>query len=368
MLESFLFKVKDHRRKQGRRYVLGHVLLLAIFAILSGADSYRKIHAFIATHYEVLKELLALNWKRLPAYTTIRHIIQAVSAADLEESFRQYSANLTTDETRPRFMAFDGKVLRGSFDNFQDQKAIQILSAFMTESDIILAHETIAKKTNEIPVVQALIAQLGLAGYIFTLDALHCQTKTLQVAKETGNEVIVQVKANQATLLRDCITTSETNDSVDVYQEPVMKTHNRIERRTVEVFAPTPLSESAKWDLVEAIIRVDRQRQIFDTKTKAWKQTDEVSFYISTTVLSAEAFGQGIRQHWGIENRDHYVRDVSLGEDRSRIRINADIFARLRSFALNILRKNNVSNVGLTLFNNGMNLNNVLNYAGVRQN
>jgi len=207
-------------------------LLFSIFAILSGATSYRKVHAFIKANYEVLDETFDLGWKRLPAYTTIRAIIQGTSSAEIEESFRQYSDFLANNDGEKRFAAFDGKVLRGRFDHFQDQK-------------------------------------------------------------------------------------------------------------------------------------VERMRRVFDTKAKSWKQSDETSLYIATTVLSAEVFCQAIRNHWGIENRNHHIRDVTMGEDGSRIRTNPHIFAKLRSFALNILRANNVENASLELFNNCMNLNNILNYAGV---
>jgi len=154
----------------------------------------------------------------------------------------------------------------------------------------------------------------------------------------------------------------------DVYQEPMVKTRNRIESRKVEVFTNMIISDADKWHLVEAIVRVERRKHIFDTKTKCWKQSDETSFYIATTIFSAETFCQAIRNHWGIENRNHYVRDVSLGEDRSRIRDNPHIFAKLRSFALNILRANQVSNIKLDLFKNCMNLDRVLGYAGIIQN
>ena len=175
MLESFLFKIKDQRRKQGQRYQLGHILLFTILAILSGADSYRKAQKFIVTHYDQLNEIFNLNWKRMPAYTTIRDIIQGTSGAELEQSFRQYSQVLAESAAENRFIGCDGKVLRGSFDHFQDQKAVQILSAFVSESQMILAHEEIATKTNEIPTAQALMEALGVSGYIFTFDALHCQ-------------------------------------------------------------------------------------------------------------------------------------------------------------------------------------------------
>ena len=175
MLKSFLFRVKDHRRKQGQRYKLGHILLFSILAILSGADSYRKVQKFIVAHYNTLDEIFDLNWKRMPAHTTIRDIIQGTSGTELEKSFRQYSEVLAESDEDQQCIACDGKVLRGSFDHFQDQKAIQILSIFASNSRIILAHEEIADKTNEIPTAQRLMEELGLSGYIFTFDALHCQ-------------------------------------------------------------------------------------------------------------------------------------------------------------------------------------------------
>ena len=175
MLQSFLFNIKDHRRKQGVRYQQGHILLFSILAILSGATSYRKIHQFIVSHYDDLNEYFELNWKRMPAYTTIRDIIQGTNSEALESSFRNYSGKLGEQGDKRRFIGYDGKVLRCSFDDFYDQKAIQILSAFASNENIILAHEEIADKTNEIPTAQYLIEKLGLTGCVFTFDALHCQ-------------------------------------------------------------------------------------------------------------------------------------------------------------------------------------------------
>ena len=177
MLQSFLFKIKDHRRAQGKRYELGHILLFSILAILSGADSYRKVQKFIDAHYATLDEFFALDWKRMPAYTTIRDIIQGTSGTELENCFRAYSEALTELDDETQCVSFDGKVLRGSFDHFNDQKAVQILSAFATQSGIILAHEEIATKTNKIPTAQRLLEELNLSGYLFTFDAFHCQKK-----------------------------------------------------------------------------------------------------------------------------------------------------------------------------------------------
>jgi predicted transposase YbfD/YdcC len=366
MLESLLFKIQDHRRPQGRRYQLGHILLFSVLAILANATSYRKVHIFIKCHYEILDKTFGLNWKRLPAYTTIRAIIQGTLSDELEPIFREHGDLLAGNNTEKQFVSCDGKVLRGSFDHFQDQNAIQVLSAFLTGCRIILAHEEIDRKTNEIPTAQELMTELGLSDCIFTFDAINCQEKTLEVAKKSGNDAIAQVKGNQKTLFNDCQSLAATLSPDETYQEPIAKGHNRIERRSVEVFTHLLFQDADKWRLVEAVVKVNRERWSFDTKNANWKPSHETSYYIATTILSAEIFCQGIRNHWGIENGNHYVRDVTLGEDKSRIRTNPHIFAKLRSFALNILRANHVKNISLELFENSLNINNALNYLGVK--
>jgi predicted transposase YbfD/YdcC len=192
--------------------------------------------------------------------------------------------------------------------------------------------------------------------------------KTLEVAQATGNAVIVQVKGNQKILFQDCQRLATTTPPDEVYEEPMTKSHQRIEQRKVELFFYPLLRECHEWDLIKVVIRVTRLRQTYHTQQKAWHTSHEISFYVSTIALSAPEFAEAIRHHWHIENKNHYVRDVTLGEDHSRIRINPHIFAKLRSFALNILRINQVDNVKAELFDNSMNLNQVLNYVGIREN
>jgi hypothetical protein len=179
MLKSFLYKIIDKRSLQGQRYQLGQILLLSILAMLCGADSYRKIAKTIKSKYEIFNRFFDLNWKKMPAYTTIRNIINTVSPGELEKAFREYNLELLDmgETLENAVIAFDGKVLRGSFDNFKDHKAIQILSAFLVEEKIILAHKDIPDKTSEIPAVIELIKELKLTNCTFTADALHCQKK-----------------------------------------------------------------------------------------------------------------------------------------------------------------------------------------------
>jgi len=187
MLLAALHAIPDHRRAQGRMYDLPHILLLSVLAMLSQADSYRKIESFIKIHFHTLKDEFGFKWKKPPGYTTIRNIIQGTNSDELEKVFRLYSKTLLesirTQDAHPEakaplILACDGKTLRGSFDHFQDKKAIQVLSVFAVDEQIILAHEDIEdKKTNEIPRMQKVIKKLGLEGCLFTADAMNCQKK-----------------------------------------------------------------------------------------------------------------------------------------------------------------------------------------------
>lgn len=185
MILTFLDDLTDFRRRQGLQYELKHVILFSIMAILSNAKSYRDIARFIETHYERLNDEFNLNWKKSPGYTTIRNLIIGLGNNDIEKSFRSYSKSLSNlkEHEETVSISVDGKVLRGSYDNFNDKRAIQILSFFESETNLILAHKKIKEKTNEIPVFQELIKDLELGDVVYTLDALHCQKKLLKSLK-----------------------------------------------------------------------------------------------------------------------------------------------------------------------------------------
>jgi len=121
---------------QGRRYDLAHIFLFSIMAILSNSDSYRKIHLFIEAHREKLNEHFGLDREKAPAYTTIRNIILNTSGSELERIFREYSGVPAEEKAGETFIHCDGKNLRGSFDNINDIKSLQILSAFVGDCGI----------------------------------------------------------------------------------------------------------------------------------------------------------------------------------------------------------------------------------------
>jgi len=176
---SQLATIPDPRRAEGKLYQLPHVLLFSIFAIVSGANSYRGIRTFIKVHRRKLNKAFKISWKRPPAHTAIRYILQGLTAADVEKAFREHAAKLNRAAavSGARVVAFDGKALKGSFDSFNDAKAKQVLSAFALDTALVLAHIEIDEKSNEIPAVQKLLEELDVADHIVTCDAMHCQKK-----------------------------------------------------------------------------------------------------------------------------------------------------------------------------------------------
>ena len=122
---------------------------------------------------------------------------------------------------------------------------------------------------------------------------------------------------------------------------------------------------NGKWSDIKTIIKVERDTLIFDTKKKEWVDRSETSYYIATNELAAKEYNTIIREHWGIENKNHNVRDCAMKEDASRIRINPLNMVKLRSFALNLMRYNGVKNVEREIFDNVLNINRLLKFKAI---
>ena len=231
-------------------------------------------------------------------------------------------------------------MLKGSFDNFRDRKAAQLLHAFDTKFGLVLAHIDIDEKSNEIPAAQQLLGELHIAHSTITLDAMHCQKKTFEVVAQAQAQAIIQLKDNQPTLMNNvesaCASQHPTSSDTSV-----TKARNRRETRTVDVFRATHAVANTEWKhLIKGIVRVTREVLHRSAKTGLWSSTSEVAYYLAGFNSSASHAGIAIRNHWHIESTLHYTRDVTFREDHSRIRCNPGVFARIRSFGYNILRRN----------------------------
>ena len=170
--------------------------------------------------------------------------------------------------------------------------------------------------------------------------------KTFAIAAARGAHLIVQLKANQKSLHKQVDAGCSKATPTTAFQSIDQHKRNRHETRTASVFDASAIISHPEWrHAVAAIIRVERVVQTFQPDTGLWKRSSETSYYLSNQPIDAAIAADAIRRHWHIENRSHHVRDVTLGEDASRIRTNPGIFARLRSFAANILRFNQIRSV-----------------------
>lgn len=141
---------------------------------------------------------------------------------------------------------------------------------------------------------------------------------------------------------------------------------NRQEDRRVEVYVPGAALNGSEWrTFIAAIVRVTRSTLIRSAATGMWKRREETAFHASSVMLPAETFASAIRGHWAVENENHWVRDVTLAEDASRIRVNPGVMARLRSQALNIARANGVENIAQALWSGAIDPAVTLSYRGL---
>jgi predicted transposase YbfD/YdcC len=174
------------------------------------------------------------------------------------------------------------------------------------------------------------------------------------------------VKANQANLFEAVRAVADSRVPDDAASSR-NKGRSRQEDRTVEVFLVGDALAETEWQpFIKTIIRVTRRTLLHSAATGLWDQRGEVAFYVSSADgFPATEWAAAIRGHWGIENRNHYVRDVSCDEDKSRIRDNPGIMARARSFALNIMRKNGITNVAQALWMGALSLDHILEYKAI---
>ncbi len=175
--------------------------------------------------------------------------------------------------------------------------------------------------------------------------------------------MLVQVKENQPSLLRIIERISRTDTALSSSESFDDKKRSREESRKVDVFDASPTLENTDWDgLIVRVIKVTRATLVRRAKDRSWELRFDISFYVCSAPITARKAADAIRGHWSIENRNHYVRDVAMLEDASRIRKNPGIFARVRSFALNILRANGENNISQAMWHNVLDITRPLNY------
>jgi len=337
--------VHDPRARRGRRHDVVAVLGVAVCAVLAGARSYIAIAEWARDLTPSVRGRLGLG-HRPPCESTIRRVLQTVDAAELDQVVSRWLAarasprSSTAGGTAPRrVIALDGKTARGA--RHGGGRAVHLLSAFDTGTGWVLAQTVVDGKTNEISAFAPLLDRIDIAGAIVTADALHTQRAHVTYLVGRGAHYLLTVKANQPTLLRQL--KSLPWEQVPVADHTTDKAHGRQEQRTMRLTAVTAGIGFGHAALVMQITRRSRRLTGGRWRTETIYAITDLTAEQTTAVELADA----VRAHWGIENRLHWVRDVSYGEDLSQVRTGHGpaVMATLRNLAISLLRKAGATNI-----------------------
>jgi predicted transposase YbfD/YdcC len=323
--------LKDHRMERNRKHKLLDIIVLSILAVLSGAESYDSIALFGKENIGFLKQFLELK-NGIPSHDTINRMFQTLNPLQFERCFIAWTQDLKENGIIERVIAIDGKTVRGSKDSFHHRSALHSVHAWSVENGICLGQMECGEKTNEITVIPKMLDLIDVKGGIVTIDAMGTQTAIAEKIINREGDYILAVKSNQRSLEEEVHATCPIFDTCTVEKE-----RGRIETRRCEVFEKGFLVDfEERWKGLSTIIKITSTRQ-FVTSGKT--ETQE-RFYISSLKPLSD-FNQHIRDHWGVENRLHWVLDVTFQEDQQRKRAKhaAKNFAIVRKIALNLLKK-----------------------------
>ena len=335
-LIEHLTLVEETRSDINQKHDLVDVMFLVVSAIMAGAEGWQDIETYGDSKADWLRKYRPFA-HGIPRRHTIARIMRCVVVESLMEALLGWVNEHRTHHGKPT-IAFDGKVLRGSYRK-NASKAVQLVTAYDTENGLVLSQKATPSKKGEIATVQEMLEVLNLKGSVVTLDALHCQRETLEQIQDKKAHVVVQVKHNQRKL-REAVQ-SQFQAVFDAGKEKIVVEHKEIghgrkeERYVFQLKAKLPEELAEKWPTIRSIIAVERHRTINGTGTV------ETSYYVSSLSPKHKLLGHYIRQHWRIENSQHYILDVVFNEDASRIATEGAVenMALFRRFIMNILKQ-----------------------------
>jgi predicted transposase YbfD/YdcC len=325
----------DPRRGNAQRHELDEIVMVALLAMVSGAETCVDMALFGRSKEALLRRFLRLPGG-IPSHDTFSRVFRLLDPAAFEACFARYVAALA--ERIEGVVAVDGKTMRRSFDRQGGQGPLHLISAFACDTRLALGQGKVDGKSNEISALPELLALLTLDGCIVTADAMHCQKATAEAIPARGGDYVLAVKGNQKTLSEDIqLLLDDPKSAPDDAAQTVDGDHGRIEtRRAAVVHDVAWLAERHGFPGLAAVGKIEATREIDGKPTTACR------YFVLSKPLPAARFLDVVRAHWHVENRLHWVLDVIMGEDQSRARKDngPENLARLRRFALNILRAN----------------------------
>lgn len=341
-------RVRDPRVRRTRRHALEDILVITLCAVICGADDWVAIAGFGRAKQAWFREFLALP-HGIPSHDTFGRVFAALDPEAFKAAFLAWvqtvAALLPGD-----VIAIDGKTLRRTFDTAADKAAIHIVSAWATAQGLCLGQVKTDAKSNEITAIPKLLEVLTLAGRIVTLDAMGCQRDIAAAIRAKDGDYVLSLKGNQTGLhddIRTFFADAETRGFRDLPHttaETVDGDHGRIEvRRAWATDALAWLADRPRWAGLRTVLRVDSERTVGD------RTTHETRFFLSSLPPDAATLARVVRSHWAIENSLHWVLDVALHQDHTRIRTGhaPENLAILHHIALNLLKQERTEKLGI---------------------
>ena len=339
---KYFSNLRDPRVERNREHLLEEILLIAIAAVLSGAESWNDIAQYGEEKLDWLKTFLTLPGG-IPSHDTFNRVFAALDPEEMEKGFASWVSSIAK-LTAGEVVAIDGKALCGTRETGK-KTLVHMVSAWAETNGLVLAQRKVDEKSNEITAIPRLLDALELAGTVVTIDAMGCQREIASRIVEKKADYVLAVKDNQG-LLAEQVRDSFLLLQSDAVAEEIDCGHGRVEQRRCSVIADLSLIEKAsEWASLQGLVRIESER--FHKATG--KTEREVRYYITSLMPDAARLNAAIRKHWGIENKLHWVLDVGFGEDLDRKRAGhaAQNFSVLNRIALNLLRQDKSSTRGV---------------------
>src|SRR5919202_233373 len=363
--------VPDPRKRRGQRHPWGLILTLISAALVCGQRTGRAIGQWVTEHTTELQQELGLPAQPLPSTATLRRALRRLDVTALEARLTQFTQDLPVPPSPPskrhyQGQAVDGKAVRGA----QAQGAkVHLVSLVQHGTGLVRKQVRVREKSNEITAVTLLLQDLDLHGTVTTMDALLTQRTLAQHILDQHGHYLMVVKENQPALyaaiellFRVPPPPAETDHLDQV--TTVEKGHGRLETRTLE--RSCAVNDVVAWPGVGQVLRRTCQR----IRLKTGEVSEEVSYGITSLgwqeagAADVEALWRG---HWGIENKVHYVRDVTLGEDAGQVHVGQapHALAALRNGILNLLRSQGVASIADALRHYGASVHRTFELIGI---
>ena len=343
---SLFRKIPDPRKGNGIQHDLTEVLIIAILAIICGAEWFTQMELFGREKWDWLKTFLRLD-HGIPSHDTFGDVFAALDADVIAQVFAKWVETIRA-KISGEVIAIDGKTVCASKDIPKKRKAIHVVSAWATQNRLVLGQLATEEKSNEITAIPALLNLFEIKGCIVTIDAIGTQTKIAETIIEKGADYILPVKENQPQLhadIRDYFQSGNLDNCERASTEE--KSHGRFERRELTICRDISwVDPEGKWKNLAGIGVLNTSTVNLSTGTSE-SATQYLIFSLS--VASAEQILAAKRAHWGIENSLHWSLDVAFNEDSCRARIDnaAIVFNVCRHAALNLINQERSSKGGI---------------------